>query len=56
MDLNFDDFNFDGMPEKGDAAGWVTWFAQALQALIKMITGLFAKLTGKEEATTAAAE
>ena len=55
MDLNFDDFNFGAMPQDGDAAGWVAWFGNALQALIKLITGLFNKLTGKEEGTTAAA-
>ena len=55
MDMNFDDFNFGAMPQDGDAAGWVAWFGNALQALIKLITGLFNKLTGKEEGTTAAA-
>lgn len=53
MDLNFDDFKFDEMPEQGNAAGWVAWFGNALQALINLIMSLFNKLKGKtEEATT----
>ena len=44
MELNFDDFNFDAMPEKDDAAGWVSWFSAALQALIKLIASMFSSL------------
>ena len=54
MDLDFGAFGFDSMPEKGDAAGWVAWFGNALQALVSLIMSLFAKLTGKEETTTTA--
>ena len=49
MDLDFSDFNFDAMPEGDDAAAWVTWFGNALAALFKLVSQLFAKLTGGNE-------
>lgn len=50
----FDDITIPEMPtNENDAAAWITWFAACMQALIKMITGLFGKLKdmGGEESS-----
>ena len=41
----FDDISIPEMPtDQNDAAGWINWFAACMQALIKLIMGLFGKL------------
>ena len=40
-----EDFSIPAMPEnQDDAAGWVTWFAACMQALISLIMNLFNKI------------
>ncbi len=55
----FDDISIPEMPtDQNDAAGWITWFAACMQALIQLVMGLFGKLKnlgGSEDETSAQA-
>lgn len=55
LDEIFEGFDFDNMPEKGEAAKWVEWFGKALAALFSLIKSLFSKLSGGGEETTTTA-
>ena len=52
----FDDISIPEMPtDQNDAAGWITWFAACMQALIQLVMGLFGKLKdlgGSEDTTS----
>ena len=41
-----------GLENNQTPADWVAWFGKAMQALIKALSSLFKKLTGKGEETT----